>query len=45
MHDLIRQQTLERALWMRIRHEFAEHIQDLPDTEFTKTFFSSVTRR
>ena len=39
------EQTLDHALWMRIRHEFAQHIQDLPDTEFTKTFFSSVTRR
>ena len=42
---LLGEHTLGRALWMRIRHEFAQHILDLPDTEFTKTFFSSVTRR
>jgi isocitrate dehydrogenase kinase/phosphatase len=37
--------TLERALWRRIHDEFARQIADLPDPEFTKTFFSSISRR
>lgn len=38
-------EALDRERWRRIRHEFAALIADLPDPEFTKTFFSSVTRR
>jgi isocitrate dehydrogenase kinase/phosphatase len=37
--------TLERALWRRIHDEFAQQISELPDPEFTKTFFSSISRR
>jgi isocitrate dehydrogenase kinase/phosphatase len=37
--------ALERERWVRIRAEFAALIAGLPDPEFTKTFFSSVTRR
>jgi isocitrate dehydrogenase kinase/phosphatase len=37
--------ALERERWRQIRGEFAALITDLPDPEFTKTFFSSVTRR
>jgi isocitrate dehydrogenase kinase/phosphatase len=35
----------ERALWSSIKRRFAEIIDPLPDSEFTKTFFSSVTRK
>ena len=35
----------ERGLWRQIRHEFAAQITDLPDPEFIKTFFSSISRR
>jgi isocitrate dehydrogenase kinase/phosphatase len=35
----------ERPLWRRVRAEFALQIAALPDTEFTKTFFSSISRR
>jgi isocitrate dehydrogenase kinase/phosphatase len=35
----------ERALWREIREEFATQIAALPDPEFTKTFFSSISRR
>ncbi len=35
----------ERALWSSIRRRFAELIDPLPDNEFPKTFFSSVTRK
>ncbi|HET9388087.1 MAG TPA: bifunctional isocitrate dehydrogenase kinase/phosphatase [Steroidobacteraceae bacterium] len=33
------------SLWARIRQQFAAMIEGLPDEEFTKTFFSSITRR
>ncbi len=35
----------DRERWRQIHAEFAALIPDLPDPEFTKTFFSSVTRR
>jgi isocitrate dehydrogenase kinase/phosphatase len=34
----------ERAVWSSIKRRFAESIDALPDNEFPKTFFSSVTR-
>jgi isocitrate dehydrogenase kinase/phosphatase len=37
--------ALDRDLWAQIRTEFAALVEALPDTEFTKTFFSSITRR
>src|SRR5689334_11163034 len=37
--------SLDRALWANIRNAFAAQIAALPDTEFTKTFFSSITRQ
>src|ERR1700757_4718243 len=39
------ERALDRALWADIRAEFAVLVEALPDTEFTKTFFSSITRR
>jgi isocitrate dehydrogenase kinase/phosphatase len=38
-------QAADRTLWREIRGEFAEQIVALPDPEFTKTFFSSISRR
>jgi len=38
-------QALDRELWTRIRERFAEQIEGVPDNEFSKTFFSSMTRR
>jgi len=35
----------DRALWRQMRQEFAAQITTLPDPEFTKTFFSSISRR
>ena len=35
----------ERAIWSSIKRRFAEIIDPLPDSEFPKTFFSSVTRQ
>ena len=36
-------QASDRGLWRQIRSEFATQIVALPDPEFTKTFFSSIT--
>jgi isocitrate dehydrogenase kinase/phosphatase len=38
-------QAQNRTLWRDIREEFANLISALPDREFTKTFFSSISRR
>ena len=45
LREALGSQALDRELWRQVRREFAELITDLPDPEFTKTFFSSVTRR
>ncbi len=37
--------VLERAVWSSIKRRFDEMIDPLPDCEFTKTFFSSITRK
>ncbi len=34
-----------RALWVEVKRHFSNLIDGLPDSEFCKTFFSSVTRR
>jgi isocitrate dehydrogenase kinase/phosphatase len=39
------QQALDRATWARIRQEFAAQIEGVADNEFSKTFFSSITRQ
>jgi isocitrate dehydrogenase kinase/phosphatase len=35
----------ERAIWSSIKRRFDEMIDPLPDSEFPKTFFSSITRQ
>ena len=35
----------ERAIWSSIKRRFAEIIDPLPDNEFPKTFFCSITRK
>ncbi|MGD9598564.1 MAG: bifunctional isocitrate dehydrogenase kinase/phosphatase [Steroidobacteraceae bacterium] len=35
----------DRGLWRAIRAQFSAQIDQLPDREFTKTYFSSITRR
>src|SRR5882724_905697 len=37
--------ALDRGLWNRIRREFTVLIESVPDPEFVKTFYSSITRR
>ena len=37
--------AIDRELWRQIHLEFATQIVALPDPEFTKTFFSSISRR
>ena len=45
LRERLGERALDRDLWVRIRDEFPEEIQSLPDPEFAKTFFSSTTRR
>jgi isocitrate dehydrogenase kinase/phosphatase len=37
--------ALDRGLWREVRARFAAQIDGVPDAEFTKTFFSSISRR
>src|SRR5215475_13811441 len=39
------ERALDRGLWVEIRNEFSSLIEGLPYAEFSKTFFSSITRR
>ena len=45
MRKRLGEEVHERAVWSSIRRRFAEVIDPLPDNEFAKTFFSSVTRK
>ncbi len=45
MRDKLGEDVHERAVWSSIKRRFAELISSLPDQEFDKTFFNSVTRR
>ena len=44
MQRRLGEEAQERSLWASIRRRFAAIIDPLPDNEFPKTFFSSVTR-
>jgi isocitrate dehydrogenase kinase/phosphatase len=45
LRAMLGDQAQDRSLWTRIRTDFVERIAGLPDAEFTKTFFSSISRR
>lgn len=45
MRDMLGDDVTERAVWSSIKRRFTELIDALPDREFDKTFFNSVTRR
>jgi isocitrate dehydrogenase kinase/phosphatase len=45
MQERLGEDVTERALWSSIKRRFTELIDALPDLEFDKTFFNSVTRR
>jgi isocitrate dehydrogenase kinase/phosphatase len=45
LRTLLGAAALDRALWRALRSEFAAQIAGLADPEFTKTFFSSISRR
>ncbi len=45
LRAMLGDQAQDRSLWTRIRADFAERIAGLADAEFTKTFFSSISRR
>ena len=44
MRSRLGEEAEERAVWSSIKRRFDEIIDPLPDNEFAKTFFSSVTR-
>ena len=41
----LQQDVRRRQLWIEVKRHFANLIDGLPDSEFCKTFFSSVTRQ
>ena len=45
MHRMLGEDVHERAIWSSIKRRFAEIIDPLPDNEFPKTFFCSITRQ
>jgi len=45
MQARLGEEVAERALWSSIKRRFTELIEALPDPEFDKTFFNSVTRQ
>lgn len=45
MRDKLGEDITERAVWSSIKRRFKQLIAALPDREFDKTFFNSVTRR
>ena len=45
MRERLGEDATERALWSSIKRRFTQLIDELPDLEFDKTFFNSVTRR
>jgi isocitrate dehydrogenase kinase/phosphatase len=45
MRARLGEDAAERALWSSVKRRFTELIEALPDREFDKTFFNSVTRR
>jgi isocitrate dehydrogenase kinase/phosphatase len=45
LREALGPQVLDRERWRQTRGEFAALITALPDPEFTKTFFSSISRR
>jgi len=45
IREALGEQALDRELWRRIHREFASQLAELPDPEFAKTFFSSISRR
>ncbi len=42
---LMAERANDKKLWARIKEQYASQILSYPDTEFFKTYFSSVTRR
>ena len=45
MQERLGEDIAERALWASVKRRFTELIEVLPDREFDKTFFNSVTRQ
>jgi len=42
---LLGDQKTGRDLWRTLKHYFGERVNDIPDGEFSKTYFNSINRR
>jgi len=45
LNDRLDDRCHDRRLWLQIKSDFSTLIEDYLDQEFTKTYFSSITRR
>ncbi len=45
LRGVLGERIADHELWRAIKAEFADQIRDYVDLEFTKTYFSSITRR
>ncbi|MDH4031103.1 MAG: bifunctional isocitrate dehydrogenase kinase/phosphatase, partial [Chromatiales bacterium] len=45
LNDRLDNRCHDRRLWLQIKSDFSTLIEDYLDQEFTKTYFSSITRR
>lgn len=43
--ELMADRTHDKKMWARIKEQYSQQIQGYADTEFFKTYYSSVTRR
>ena len=42
---LLGPRNTDRALWRELKKFFGDRVNDIPDGEFSKTFFNSINRR
>lgn len=45
LQKLLDERVDDRALWHKVRSYFGERLDQVPDNDFIKTFFNSITRR
>ena len=45
LDQLLGEQSADRELWKKLKRFFGERVSDIPDGEFSKTYFNSINRR
>ena len=45
LHEMLGERTTHRPLWIDLKRFYGERVADIPDGEFSKTFYNSVNRR